>query len=168
MRVAATSPQRMRLTLPGLASCSWKKGLATVNQLGQKPANTPDASPIRRMSTTARSSASIRVSSQPVAFRGDLEQHEAEADRADDDREDDLLAEDAVVFPAVAKEFPAHQVIPIRSRRARNRKPARNPMVPTRTATSHPARLEGSCARGIRDVATVLRRRRGRRRARGS
>ena len=47
--VAAASPQRIRFTLPDLASWSWKKGEETVNQLGQKPAKTPEASPMRRM-----------------------------------------------------------------------------------------------------------------------
>jgi hypothetical protein len=55
MVVAAASPQRMRLVFPRFASCSWKNGLDTVNQLGQKPANTPDASPMS-MTMTVMSS----------------------------------------------------------------------------------------------------------------
>jgi hypothetical protein len=57
MIVAAISPHRMRFTFPAFASCSWKNGLATVNQLsyGQNPANTPEASPTRRIKITARS-----------------------------------------------------------------------------------------------------------------
>jgi len=46
---AATSPQRIRRMLPSFACCSWKKGEETVNHDGQKPANTPLASPIKRM-----------------------------------------------------------------------------------------------------------------------
>src|SRR5208282_4404347 len=51
--VAATSPARMRLTFPSFAACSWKNGEATVNHDGQKPANTPDASPISRIRIVA-------------------------------------------------------------------------------------------------------------------
>lgn len=46
---AAASPHLIRLMFPDLASCSWKKGEDTVNQDGQNPANTPDASPMRRI-----------------------------------------------------------------------------------------------------------------------
>lgn len=47
--VAAISPQRIRLTFPSFDSCSWKNGLDTVNHDGQNPANTPLASPIKRI-----------------------------------------------------------------------------------------------------------------------
>lgn len=44
--VAAISPHRIRFIFPARASCEWKNGDDTVNQEGQKPANTPEASPM--------------------------------------------------------------------------------------------------------------------------
>ena len=47
--VAAASPHLMRFTFPALASWSWKNGEDTVNHEGQKPAKTPEASPINKI-----------------------------------------------------------------------------------------------------------------------
>ena len=59
MDVAAISPHRILFTLPSFAAWSLKKGELTVNHDGQNPANTPEASPMRRMMMVMSSAASV-------------------------------------------------------------------------------------------------------------